>query len=348
MAIEPGAGLAGIVAGHTAIATVGKEGKGLTYRGYSIYDLAEHSTFEEVAYLLIYGQLPKRAELNVTQDKDHCTKDGPLLDEANDGLSGTLGKKGQPGRVACVGCHVPTNGGFVDVRSPREQLSLGSGWTHRKAPSLLNVAELPFLMWDGRRDSAFSQVFSPIESSLEFNSSRLFVAQQVFRLYRAEYEAVFGPMPALLDNYPVLAPADAGCAAMPADPAHDKCAKPGDADDDVVRVVVNFGKAVQAFTRKLICGRSRFDSWMDGDVAALSADEQAGAALFVGKGACTMCHTGPYFTDRTFHNLGLGGEVVPFTKAKAHPLSTDENTLLNFARIINAAKSRRVEMKSGQ
>src|SRR5580765_109779 len=62
--MEPGAGLAGIVAGHTAIATVGKEGKGLTYRGYSIYDLAEHSTFEEVAYLLIYGVLPTQSELN--------------------------------------------------------------------------------------------------------------------------------------------------------------------------------------------------------------------------------------------------------------------------------------------
>ena len=61
MATEPGAGLAGMIAGHTAIATVGKEGKGLTYRGYSIYDLAEHSTFEEVAYLLIYGRLPKPA-----------------------------------------------------------------------------------------------------------------------------------------------------------------------------------------------------------------------------------------------------------------------------------------------
>ena len=64
MATEPGAGLAGIIAGHTAIATVGKEGKGLTYRGYSIHDLAEHSTFEEVAYLLIYGRLPKQAELD--------------------------------------------------------------------------------------------------------------------------------------------------------------------------------------------------------------------------------------------------------------------------------------------
>src|ERR687895_1730526 len=63
MATEPGAGLAGVIAGHTAIATVGKEGKGRTYRGYSIHDLAEHSTFEEVAYLLIYGSLPRQAEL---------------------------------------------------------------------------------------------------------------------------------------------------------------------------------------------------------------------------------------------------------------------------------------------
>ncbi|MDB6122367.1 MAG: 2-methylcitrate synthase/citrate synthase [Pedosphaera sp.] len=56
-------GLAGIVAGQTAVCTVGKEGMGLTYRGYSINDLAEKSTFEEVAYLLIYGQLPTRDEL---------------------------------------------------------------------------------------------------------------------------------------------------------------------------------------------------------------------------------------------------------------------------------------------
>ena len=64
MATNKTAGLEGIIAGDTAIATVGKEGKGLTYRGYSIYDLAEHSTFEEVAYLLIYGVLPTQAELN--------------------------------------------------------------------------------------------------------------------------------------------------------------------------------------------------------------------------------------------------------------------------------------------
>ncbi len=56
-------GLAGVVVGDTAISTVGKAGAGLTYRGYSIEDLAASSTYEEVAYLLIYGKLPNSREL---------------------------------------------------------------------------------------------------------------------------------------------------------------------------------------------------------------------------------------------------------------------------------------------
>jgi 2-methylcitrate synthase len=56
-------GLAGVVAGSTALCTVGKEGAGLTYRGYDIYDLADNATFEEVAYLLLYGKLPTQKEL---------------------------------------------------------------------------------------------------------------------------------------------------------------------------------------------------------------------------------------------------------------------------------------------
>ncbi len=56
-------GLAGVVAGQSAIATVGKVGSGLNYRGYSIDDLAEHASFEEVAFLLMRGHLPTEAEL---------------------------------------------------------------------------------------------------------------------------------------------------------------------------------------------------------------------------------------------------------------------------------------------
>src|SRR6266436_8992523 len=62
-------GLAGVVAGQTAICTVGKEGMGLTYRGYSIEDLAAKATFEEVAFLLLYGHLPIRSELNSYRKK---------------------------------------------------------------------------------------------------------------------------------------------------------------------------------------------------------------------------------------------------------------------------------------
>ena len=56
-------GLAGVVAGNTTIATVGKTGVGLTYRGYDIHDLAKNAGFEEVAYLLIYGALPTTSQL---------------------------------------------------------------------------------------------------------------------------------------------------------------------------------------------------------------------------------------------------------------------------------------------
>lgn len=56
-------GLRGQSAGSTAIATVGKEGVGLTYRGYPIEELAQKSNFEEVAYLLLYGELPSTTQL---------------------------------------------------------------------------------------------------------------------------------------------------------------------------------------------------------------------------------------------------------------------------------------------
>lgn len=55
-------GLAGIIAGKTSISTVG-DGHSLRYCGYDIYELAKYASFEEVAFLLLYGELPKRSEL---------------------------------------------------------------------------------------------------------------------------------------------------------------------------------------------------------------------------------------------------------------------------------------------
>ena len=64
-----GAGLRGQVAGKTALSTVGKSGSGLTYRGYDVKDLAENCIFEEVAYLILKGNLPNQAELDAYQTK---------------------------------------------------------------------------------------------------------------------------------------------------------------------------------------------------------------------------------------------------------------------------------------
>ena len=64
-----GAGLRGQVAGKTALSTVGKSGAGLTYRGYDVQDLAENCQFEEVAYLIFFGELPNKKELEAYKAK---------------------------------------------------------------------------------------------------------------------------------------------------------------------------------------------------------------------------------------------------------------------------------------
>lgn len=64
-----GAGLRGQVAGKTALSTVGKTGSGLTYRGYDVKDLAANCSFEEVAYLILKGELPTATELSAYKTK---------------------------------------------------------------------------------------------------------------------------------------------------------------------------------------------------------------------------------------------------------------------------------------
>ncbi len=55
--------LSGVVAGNTALCSVGRTGNDLHYRGYDILDMADAAEFEEIAYLLVHGRLPRHAEL---------------------------------------------------------------------------------------------------------------------------------------------------------------------------------------------------------------------------------------------------------------------------------------------
>ncbi len=61
--------LSGVVAGNTALCTVGRSGNDLHYRGYDILDIAERCEFEEIAYLLIHEKLPNAAELTAYKDR---------------------------------------------------------------------------------------------------------------------------------------------------------------------------------------------------------------------------------------------------------------------------------------
>jgi len=61
--------LAGVAAGNTALCTVGRSGNDLHYRGYDILDIAEAAEFEEIAHLLVHGELPNRAELRAYKTK---------------------------------------------------------------------------------------------------------------------------------------------------------------------------------------------------------------------------------------------------------------------------------------
>jgi len=95
-------GLAGVVAGKSAIATVGT-GAGLFYRGYNIYDLAAKCEFEEVAYLLLEGKLPNSAEL--TEFKAQLIKDRELPREVKETLK-LVPANAHPMDVMRTGCSI--------------------------------------------------------------------------------------------------------------------------------------------------------------------------------------------------------------------------------------------------
>ncbi len=101
-----GAGLRGQSAGETALCTVGKEGAGLTYRGYTIEDLAANAKFEEVAYMLLYGELPTQDALNAYETKLIGMRDLP---EALKKVLEAIPKATHPMDVMRTGCSMLGN-----------------------------------------------------------------------------------------------------------------------------------------------------------------------------------------------------------------------------------------------
>jgi cytochrome c peroxidase len=193
------------------------------------------------------------------------------------------------GTVACVDCHDPAHG-FSDPKS--RSVGVRGQRGDRHAMPVTAAAMHPFLLWDGKADSAWSQPLKAIENPKEMDFTRVEVARYASEVYRAEYEAVFGPLPDL---------SEAPMRAMPGDEGWSRMSEP--LRGSVQRIFSNVGKAIEAYERKLLCTDTRFDRWMWGE-EVLSEAELAGARTFQ-REACVGCHSGPSFSDGLFHDIGL-------------------------------------------
>lgn len=203
------------------------------------------------------------------------------------------------GSVSCATCHQADRQFQDDL-----PLAKGVGTTRRRTMPIAGMGYSPFLFWDGRKDSLWSQALGPMESPVEHGGDRTFYARLVATGYKSEYEALFGPLPRL-DHLPVNAgPVEnpEAATAWQAMAADDRTA--------VSRVFANIGKAIAAYERSILPKPTRFDVYAEmlssgRTTDILSGDEIAGLQLFIGKAECVNCHNGPLLSDAHFHNTGV-------------------------------------------
>jgi len=189
--------------------------------------------------------------------------------------------------VACAKCH-DAGQHYTDSLGQ----SVGVAKVDRNAPSITFAAWSRSQFWDGRADTLWMQALGPFENAKEMASSRLFVAHALFDRYKADYEAIFGAMPAMGDasRFPA--------SGKPGDAAWDAMA---DADRSAAtKVYANAGKAIAAFERTLRAKANALDAYAAGDTTALTPAQKDGLAAFFAAG-CAQCHYGPRLTDDAFH-----------------------------------------------
>jgi cytochrome c peroxidase len=178
-----------------------------------------------------------------------------------------------------------------------------------------------WFFWDGRSDSQWSHALGPLESAVEHGGNRTQYAHVIDQSYRDEYESVFGALPPLNDL-----PRHAGPVADTAWRAAWKRIPPT-RQEDISRVYANIGKAVAAYERRIGFTPSRFDRYVETELAgrphttasAMTKDEVSGLRLCMGRASCVNCHNGPRFTDGHFHNTGipLPATALPYDSGRA-------------------------------
>ncbi len=169
-----------------------------------------------------------------------------------------------------------------------------------KTPTLLNVAWLDRLGWDGRFHSLEQVTFAPVVASANMNMSESGVIARVATIpdYVRGFAAAF---------------------------------------DDGAITRKNIEMAIATYERSIVSADAPFDRWIKGDESAIDAAAKRGFEIFNGKGRCAECHSGWAFTDGSFHDIGVAkdddigrGRLFPTSVKLRHAFKTP--TLRDVAR----------------
>ena len=179
------------------------------------------------------------------------------------------------GVFSCYSCHNLTTGGDDNMET-----SVGHGWQKgpRNAPTVLNAVLNEAQFWDGRADDLAAQAKGPVQASVEMANTPENAVKTLKSMpqYVTWFEAAF----------------------------------PGEAE---ALSFDNMAKAIEVFEATLITP-SPFDAWLNGDDAAMTADQLAGLQLFMDKG-CASCHSGINVGGHGYYPFGLiekpGAEILP-------------------------------------
>jgi cytochrome c peroxidase len=228
-------------------------------------------------------------------------------------VASDLGEVGDVGKVSCASCH--SGDFFDDRRSLPRNVSLGTDFHSRNAPAIVNSSLYQWTNWGGRFSAQWELPMPVTESGVIMNGNRLQVAHRIFSEYRREYERAFEKLPRALGADPERFPAEGKPKAAPT--AADGAWETMTPEDQMLinGIFVNYSKALAAYFRKLRSDDAPFDRFMAGKKNAMGESAQRGAQLFVGKAHCSGCHSGPFFADQRFHNIGVPqvGDHVPAT-----------------------------------
>lgn len=179
------------------------------------------------------------------------------------------------GVFSCNSCHNLATGGDDNLET-----SIGHGWQKgpRNSPTALNAVFNDAQFWDGRAEDLKAQAKGPIQAGVEMANT----PNQVV--------ATLKSMPNYVEWFTAAFPDEA-------DPV----------------TFDNMAKAIEAFEATLITP-APFDAYLNGDEGAMTAEEQAGLALFIDKG-CASCHSGVNLGGNGYYPFGLiekpGAEVLP-------------------------------------